>query len=461
MDIQGVADLYTDPAVHSADHQGFGSGNVGPEGMLSFFLTHQCTPLCRSFGLQPFRLYDAEKTSENSEPVAGPTEASDAGHEDSRTAGGAETLGAEGLFRHASCGEGFRCSADACFSQQTHHNTDAALGQLHTKLALHYLHAHMQGHTHAEAEYANDDALNRSIVRLSESDRLMEAAAFHAATAVAYLRQHISSSRSTNDTPSATVAAISQRRQQIQDHKHRWLESKLGLAACGAQESMDHFDVLLSDYTKTDEICALREKWAAYVSLLSKSSQNLVMTLSGASPTYLKLVARHEVHVHEVRSQVEAVYTEHRREKLGDVQQLLQEWRGSEQLLLQEIRRKYCDVEAETKPEPEPEAEPESEQDVGLLIAEPESWVELCNASDIGAVLLLWSGEEAMMLPESVEHLKYPTLGSLAAFEHLLGHCGAGGANVAGNPQPSKPTLHELMQHAKADIERGGDVVPD
>eukprot|EP01043_Picozoa_sp_COSAG02_P079815 COSAG02_NODE_18663_length_926_cov_1.207981_1_plen_106_part_10 len=57
VDIQGVGDLYTDPAVHSIDQQGFGSGNMGPEGMLSFFLTHQCTALCQSFGLQPFCLY--------------------------------------------------------------------------------------------------------------------------------------------------------------------------------------------------------------------------------------------------------------------------------------------------------------------------------------------------------------------------------------------------------------------
>ena len=106
--------MYTDPAVHSADHQGFGSGNVGPEGMLSFFLTHQCTPLCRSFGLQPFRLYDAEKTSENSVTVAAPTETTGGGHEGSRTAGRAETLGVEALARHGSCGEGSGCSADGC-----------------------------------------------------------------------------------------------------------------------------------------------------------------------------------------------------------------------------------------------------------------------------------------------------------------------------------------------------------
>ena len=432
--------------------------------MLSFFLTHQCTPLCRSFGLQPFWLYDAEKTSENSVTVAAPTETTGGGHEGSRTAGRAETLGVEALARHGSCGEGSGCSADGCCSQQTHQGAAAALGQLHTKLALHYLHAHMQGQTHAEAECASDDALNRAIVRLSESDKLIEASAFHAATAAAYLRRQVSSSRSYDDTPSATAAALSQRRQQIQTHKQRWLESQMGSAARDAQGSMDHFDALLSDYTKTDEICALREKWAAHVSLLSESSQNLVATLSGASPTFLKLVAQHEVHVHEVRSQVGAVYAEHRREKLGDVEQLLQEWRGSEQLLLQEIRRKYCDVEAENKPEPEPEPEavPEPEPEVGLLIAEPESWLELCTASDIGAALLLWSGEEAMMLPESLEHLKYPTLGSLAAIEHLLGHYSAGGADIAGDPRHSRPTLHQLVQHAKVAIERGGgDVVSD
>ncbi|EKX46110.1 hypothetical protein GUITHDRAFT_70870 [Guillardia theta CCMP2712] len=40
-DIQGVGDYYTDPQIHSIDGEGFGSGNMGPEGIRRFFLTHK------------------------------------------------------------------------------------------------------------------------------------------------------------------------------------------------------------------------------------------------------------------------------------------------------------------------------------------------------------------------------------------------------------------------------------
>ena len=43
-----------------------------------------------------------------------------------------------------------------------------------------------------------------------------------------------------------------------------------------------------------------------------------------------------------------------------------------------------------------------------------------------------------------------------------LGHYSAGGADIAGDPRHSRPTLHQLVQHAEVAIERGGgDVVPD
>ena len=34
---QGVGDYYTDPQIHSLDGEGFGSGNMGPEGIRRFF----------------------------------------------------------------------------------------------------------------------------------------------------------------------------------------------------------------------------------------------------------------------------------------------------------------------------------------------------------------------------------------------------------------------------------------
>lgn len=465
VDIQGVGDLYTDPAVHSADQQGFGSGNMGPDGMLSFFLTHQCTPLCQSLGLQPFFLHDAEKP-------------------DSKTVG-------EILLRVGSCGESLASSAVECGSHHNHEGVEEALGKLHTKLALHYVYKHLQGNTNAAAA-SGDDALSRATARLSESDRLSDGpAAYHAVTAAAYLRRLMSSGP--QDDPPLKIASETAQRQR------RWLEAKMKSAAQDAQESMDHFDVLLRDYTKTDEICALREKWAAYVRLLDGSSQSLGETLSGASPTYLKLVAKHEVMVHEVRAQIEAVYRQHRKEKLGDVERLLQEWRGSEQLLLQEIQRKYCDstamaeMESDAGPEPEPEvmeSEPEPEDvvselasaqkshdvDVGLLASEPEpivepqveqesqalpepeiaeSWLELCAATDIGAAFLLWCGEDAEVLPESFERLKYPTLSDLAAVEHVLGHCSTQGASAArGQKSNDDSRLHLLIQKAEATVGR-------
>eukprot|EP01012_Entosiphon_sulcatum_P032617 TRINITY_DN41461_c0_g1_i1.p1 TRINITY_DN41461_c0_g1~~TRINITY_DN41461_c0_g1_i1.p1 ORF type:complete len:508 (+),score=65.08 TRINITY_DN41461_c0_g1_i1:34-1557(+) len=47
VDIQGVDDMYTDPQIHTHDKQGFGAGNVGPEGIKKFYDTHICNSVCR------------------------------------------------------------------------------------------------------------------------------------------------------------------------------------------------------------------------------------------------------------------------------------------------------------------------------------------------------------------------------------------------------------------------------
>jgi len=48
-DIQGVGDLYTDPQIHSLDAKGFGKGNLGVDGIVKFFTTHQCNAICQHF----------------------------------------------------------------------------------------------------------------------------------------------------------------------------------------------------------------------------------------------------------------------------------------------------------------------------------------------------------------------------------------------------------------------------
>ncbi|POM65972.1 Alpha Kinase [Phytophthora palmivora] len=51
VDIQGVADSYTDPQIHSADGRGFGVGNLGTFGMEKFLESHRCNEVCRWLGL--------------------------------------------------------------------------------------------------------------------------------------------------------------------------------------------------------------------------------------------------------------------------------------------------------------------------------------------------------------------------------------------------------------------------
>ncbi|KAI9910638.1 hypothetical protein PsorP6_010420 [Peronosclerospora sorghi] len=52
VDIQGVADRYTDPQIHSADGRGFGVGNLGTFGMEKFLESHRCNEVCRWLGLR-------------------------------------------------------------------------------------------------------------------------------------------------------------------------------------------------------------------------------------------------------------------------------------------------------------------------------------------------------------------------------------------------------------------------
>jgi len=50
-DIQGVADMYTDPQIHSMSAQGYGQGNLGMRGITKFLESHTCNHICRFLGL--------------------------------------------------------------------------------------------------------------------------------------------------------------------------------------------------------------------------------------------------------------------------------------------------------------------------------------------------------------------------------------------------------------------------
>ena len=41
----------TDPQIHCLDKHRFGKGNLGYQGMLMFFNTHECNEHCRNLGL--------------------------------------------------------------------------------------------------------------------------------------------------------------------------------------------------------------------------------------------------------------------------------------------------------------------------------------------------------------------------------------------------------------------------
>lgn len=57
-DIQGVADMYTDPQIHTVagddkNERPFGKGNLGQRGIDQFLKTHRCNPICRYLKLPP------------------------------------------------------------------------------------------------------------------------------------------------------------------------------------------------------------------------------------------------------------------------------------------------------------------------------------------------------------------------------------------------------------------------
>ena len=60
VDIQGVADLYTDPQVHTLEGTGYGEGNLGANGFALFFSGHRCSPLCAKLGLVPLPKSETE-----------------------------------------------------------------------------------------------------------------------------------------------------------------------------------------------------------------------------------------------------------------------------------------------------------------------------------------------------------------------------------------------------------------
>ena len=57
-DIQGVANRFTDPQIHTLSGKGFGLGNLGQTGIRAFLLRHTCTEMCRACGLSPVRAKD-------------------------------------------------------------------------------------------------------------------------------------------------------------------------------------------------------------------------------------------------------------------------------------------------------------------------------------------------------------------------------------------------------------------
>ena len=62
VDLQGVEDTYTDPAVLTRNGKGFGIGNIGLTGIDDFLASHRCNPVCVQLGLAPvFGPLDCER----------------------------------------------------------------------------------------------------------------------------------------------------------------------------------------------------------------------------------------------------------------------------------------------------------------------------------------------------------------------------------------------------------------
>lgn len=51
VDIQGVGNVLTDPQIHCLDKSKYGKGNLGYEGILMFFNSHNCNEYCQFLGL--------------------------------------------------------------------------------------------------------------------------------------------------------------------------------------------------------------------------------------------------------------------------------------------------------------------------------------------------------------------------------------------------------------------------
>eukprot|EP00656_Telonema_subtile_P050736 TRINITY_DN6653_c0_g1_i3.p1 TRINITY_DN6653_c0_g1~~TRINITY_DN6653_c0_g1_i3.p1 ORF type:complete len:691 (+),score=205.46 TRINITY_DN6653_c0_g1_i3:122-2194(+) len=54
VDIQGVNEYYTDPQIHNVTGEGYGEGNLGPDGIEAFFSKHVCNSVCEYLGLPPY-----------------------------------------------------------------------------------------------------------------------------------------------------------------------------------------------------------------------------------------------------------------------------------------------------------------------------------------------------------------------------------------------------------------------
>ena len=321
--------------------------------MLNFFLTHRCSPLCRSMGLTPFLCTNQGEVLSRL-PSGGAFDAEAAAAASGAGIGRTETLGAEVLTRLAS-GE---AAADAAPVATARSDPKAgpveAMGRLHCKLALHC--------RPGVAERAEQDALAKRVDELRRGGEQMEASLFHAVVAAAILRCRM---------PAAG--------------RQQWLAKQLAGAAKHVESSLKRFDGLLLEYDKTEEILEMRGKWVSLGELLLRSSHGsgsgtpqdtgLTLELCGVCPGFMKLVAKRDVL----------------------------------------LRASGLGSQPEPGPGPEPEPEACSEA-LGLRAVQ----LELSAAEDLAAALLLWSGEEAELLPEETERVKYPTLHSLVAVGAIL-----------------------------------------